>query len=101
MKKRFLALFTTCAILTSFAINIVLATDNDVSGNQQTSGNTTIPSGDISEELSGDTSGESSGEKITITAQGDEFEIENSLRKKGVYTPARNILSNLISICEK
>lgn len=31
----------------------------------------------------------------------DEFEIESLLRKKGVYTPARNILSNLISICEK
>ena len=78
MKKRFLALFTTCAILTSFAINIVLATDNDVSDNQQTSGNTTIPSGDTSGELSGDTSGESSGEEITITAQGDEFEIDKN-----------------------
>ena len=31
----------------------------------------------------------------------DEFEIESSLRKKGVYTPARNILSKLINLCEK
>lgn len=102
MKKRFLALFTTIAILSSLSINFVFAVSTttpstDASGNPLTptiSGeqNTpvsgeqtpTIPtvSGDISGEISGDISGEISGdisgEVITVTAFDEEIEIDRN-----------------------
>jgi len=93
MKKRFLALFTTLAILSSFSINFVFATS--VSGNTTTpesSGETVLPpavssgdvttSGDVSGEVptgpSGETSGEVSGEVITVTAYDESLTIDRN-----------------------
>ena len=93
MKKRFLALFTTLAILSSFSINFVFATS--VSGNVTTpevSGETVLPpavssgdvtiSGDTSTntpgDISGETSGEISGEVITVTAYDESLTIDRN-----------------------
>lgn len=82
MKKRFLALFTTLTLLSTFTINLVFATN--VSGNVRPSGETPTTSGDITPTPSGDLtpsgeiSGEVSGEVITVTATSEELKIEKN-----------------------
>lgn len=91
MKKRFLALFTSLTILSTFTISFVLATSTpttpDVSGNTATSGEITTPpsvSGDItptpsvSGDISDDNSGDVSGEVITVTAYDEEITIDRN-----------------------
>lgn len=106
MKKRFLALLTTIAILSSLTINFVFATSTpgtgvsgSVSGEISGEGTGSTPgvitptpavsgeisgdipgdtSGEVSGEISGEVSGEASGEEITLTALNDEIEIDKN-----------------------
>lgn len=95
MKKRFLALFTTFSILTTFSLNLVLATSAIVSGeNIIVSGDAITPpvsgevvtppvSGEeitppISGDVSGDISGDVSGEIITVTAYDESITINRN-----------------------
>ena len=84
MKKRFLALFTTLTILSTFCVNLAFATNASgeppvTSGEQVSSGDTSGEvSGDNSENKSGDVSGEVSGEIITVTATSEEIKIDKN-----------------------
>lgn len=81
MKKRFLALFTSLAILSSFSISFVFATSGNVSGEPLppavSSGDLTPPT-NTSGDNTGETSGEVSGEIITVTAYDQSLTIDRN-----------------------